>query len=74
VGREQWRPGRARADPGGRRLGELALPAECALAAVIREGQLLIPRAELRLRAGDEVLAVVHAEHLAELAALLSSR
>jgi len=58
----------------GRRLGELALPAECALAAVIREGQLLIPRAELRLRAGDEVLAVVHAEHLAELAALLSSR
>jgi trk system potassium uptake protein TrkA len=50
------------------------LPAECVLAAVIREGQLLIPRAELRLRAGDEVLAVVHAAHLAELAALLSSR
>jgi trk system potassium uptake protein TrkA len=54
-----------------RPLGDLALPAECALAAVIRGGRLLIPRADLVLRPADEVLAVVHAAHAADLAALL---
>jgi trk system potassium uptake protein TrkA len=60
-----------RAVAAGAALGDLRLPAECALAAVIRGGQLLIPRAGLVLHAGDEVLAVVHAAHAADLAALL---
>ncbi|MBU0490833.1 MAG: NAD-binding protein [Chloroflexi bacterium] len=50
---------------------DLGLPAECVLTAVIREGQLLIPRGDTVLQAGDQVLAVVHAEQLAQLAALL---
>ena len=50
----------------------LALPpAEITVAAVIRAGQLLIPKPDLVLRAHDELLAVVHAEDAGQLAALL---
>ena len=55
----------------GKAVRDLDLPSECVLAAVIRAGQLLIPRADLILRPADEVLAVVHASQLAQLAALL---
>jgi trk system potassium uptake protein TrkA len=55
----------------GKTIGELDLPSECALAAVIRKGQLLIPRPDLVLQPADEVLAVVHAAQLARLAALI---
>ena len=52
-------------------LRDLPLPSECAVAAIIRSGQLLIPRADLVLQPADEVLAVVHASQAAQLAALL---
>jgi trk system potassium uptake protein TrkA len=52
-------------------LHRLSLPAECSLAAVIRGGQLLIPRGDLALQPGDEVLAVIHADQAVQLAALL---
>lgn len=55
----------------GKPLGALTLPPECAITAVIRKGELLIPRADLLLHAHDEVLAVVHAEQAAALAMLL---
>jgi trk system potassium uptake protein TrkA len=55
----------------GKAVRDLDLPAECTLAAVIREGQLLIPRGDLVLRPADEVLAVVHASQVEQLAALL---
>jgi trk system potassium uptake protein TrkA len=55
----------------GKAVRDLNLPAECTLAAVIREGQLLIPRADLVLRPADEVLALVHASQAEQLAALL---
>ena len=55
----------------GQALGGLRLPTECALAAVIRKGQLLIPRPELVLQPADEVLAVVHSDQTAQLATLL---
>lgn len=55
----------------GRAVRDLLLPDECALAAIIRQGQLLIPRGNLVLQPGDEVLAVIHSSHLASLAALL---
>jgi trk system potassium uptake protein TrkA len=55
----------------GKAVGELDLPSECVLAAVIRKGELLIPRSDLVLQPADEVLAVVHAAQLDRLAALL---
>jgi trk system potassium uptake protein TrkA len=55
----------------GRALSALAMPAECALTAVIRGGRLLIPRGDLVLQPADEVLAVVHASDAPALAALL---
>ena len=55
----------------GRALRDLPLPSECAVAGIIRSGQLLIPRPDLVLQPADEVLAVVHASQTAHLAALL---
>jgi trk system potassium uptake protein len=55
----------------GKAVGDLKLPAECTLVAVIREGQLLIPHADLVLEPADEVLALVHASQIEQLAALL---
>ena len=55
----------------GRALRDLPLPSECAVAAIIRSGHLLIPRIDLVLQPDDEVLAVVHASQAAHLAALL---
>jgi trk system potassium uptake protein TrkA len=55
----------------GKAVRDLDLPAECILAAVIRKGQLLIPRGDTVLQPADEVLAVVHGSQLAQLAALL---
>jgi trk system potassium uptake protein TrkA len=58
----------------GKAVRDLNLPAECILAAVIRKGQLLIPRGDTVLQPADEVLAVVHASQLARLAALLGAQ
>jgi len=58
----------------GKAVRDLDLPTECVLTAIIREGQLLIPRGSTVLEPGDEVLAVVHARQLEELQALLSHR
>jgi len=55
----------------GKALRDLALPTECQVAAVIRKGQLLLPRGELVLQPADEVLAIVHSSQAVELAALL---
>jgi trk system potassium uptake protein TrkA len=56
----------------GKAIGEIDLPSECVLAAVIRKGELLIPHSSLVLQPADQVLAVVHAGQLPALAALLS--
>jgi trk system potassium uptake protein TrkA len=58
----------------GKAVRDLNLPAECILAAVIRKGQLLIPRGDTVLQPADEVLAVVHSSHMAQLAALLGRK
>jgi len=50
---------------------DLNLPTECVLFAVIRKGQLIIPRGDTVLQPADEVLAVVHASQLAQLADIL---
>jgi trk system potassium uptake protein TrkA len=58
----------------GKALHELQLPEQSVIAAVIRKGELIIPRGELVLEPADEVLAIVHASQVAELAALLNAR
>jgi len=55
----------------GKALRELAIPELCVVAAIIRKGELIIPHGATVLQPVDEVLAVVHEEHLRELAAIL---
>jgi trk system potassium uptake protein TrkA len=55
----------------GKTVRDLILPQESVLVAVIRKGQLIIPRGDLALQPADEILAVVHASQLAKFAALL---
>jgi trk system potassium uptake protein TrkA len=55
----------------GKAIRELMLPPECVLAAVIRKGNLIIPRGDIVLQPADEVLAVVHSSQTAALASLL---
>lgn len=55
----------------GKAVRDLHLPAECVLTAIIRKGDLVIPRGDTVLQPADEVLAVVHASQLTQLAALL---
>jgi trk system potassium uptake protein TrkA len=55
----------------GKAVRDLSLPADCILAVIIRQGQLLIPRGDTVLQPADEVLAVVHASQTGQLAALL---
>jgi trk system potassium uptake protein len=55
----------------GRTIGQLALPAGCSLVAVLRGAQVLPAHDEVRLQAGDEVLALAHTGAVGALAALL---
>ena len=64
-------------DPGsvanGRALRDLNLPARCVLAAIIRKGELIVPRGDTILQTADEVLAVVHSAEKPQWAAILGS-
>ena len=51
-------------------IKDLPLPRNCVITAVLREGEIVIPRGALRLEAGDEVLALVDAADAEVLAAL----
>jgi trk system potassium uptake protein len=51
-------------------IKDLALPDQCVIAAIIRKGEIVVPRGITSFEPGDEVLAVVDrqaAEHLAAL-------
>jgi len=52
----------------GRQLSELSIPNECVVAAIIRKGRLIIPHGDTILQVADEVVAVVHASQVTELA------
>ncbi len=41
-------------------LRDLPLPEACVIAAVVRQGRMLIPRGDMRFQEGDEVLAIVN--------------
>jgi len=60
--------------PGARAVGvaikDLPLPRNSVIAAVIRKGDIVIPRGPLPLAEGDEILAIVDAEGTRELEAL----
>jgi trk system potassium uptake protein len=62
--------------PGARAVGvavkDLGLPAECVIAAVIRQGKMILPRGPLVMEEGDEVLAVTDHDGAARLAELFS--
>lgn len=55
----------------GRAVRDLGLPTESTLIAVLRTGQLIVPRGDTVLQPADEVLAIVHHSRLNQLAALL---
>lgn len=46
----------------GREVGDLGLPRESVVVAVVREGHVMSPAADLPLRSGDEVLVLVVGE------------
>ena len=52
-------------------VAQLPLPPNCVIAAVIRQGEIVIPRGNLVFEEGDEVLAIVDAEAADDLAHLL---
>lgn len=57
----------------GKTVGEVSWPPDTALVAVLREGHVLLPSAQLPLEAGDELLVVATADRDDELDALLSA-
>lgn len=57
----------------GKMVRELGLPTESVLVAIIRNGQLLIPHGDTQLLPADEVLAIIHAADLQDLAKILGS-
>lgn len=58
----------------GKAVRDLELPSHCVLSAVLRKGELIIPRGDTVLEPADEVLAVVHASQLDQLASLLGGK
>jgi trk system potassium uptake protein TrkA len=62
--------------PGAKAIGvalkDLPLPRDCVIAAIIRAGEIVVPRGVTVFEVGDEVLAVADREGAAGLAALLT--
>jgi trk system potassium uptake protein TrkA len=55
----------------GKAIKDLILPDACTLVAVIRKGQLIVPRGDLVLQPVDEVIALVHSSQVTALAEVL---
>jgi trk system potassium uptake protein TrkA len=53
-------------------IKDLGLPDHCVIAAIIRKGEVIVPRGVSTFEAGDEVLAVTDPEGARQLSALLS--
>ena len=56
----------------GVELKDLGLPAECVIAAIIRDGKITLPRGDTTFQKDDEVLAVTDSDGARQLAALLA--
>ena len=57
----------------GKTVKEINLPLECVLVAILRKDQLLLPRGNTHLIAGDKVVAIAHNSYLDHLAETLGS-
>ena len=57
----------------GKTVKEINLPLECVLVAILRKDQLLLPRGNTHLIAGDKVVAITHNSYLDHLAEALGS-
>ena len=57
----------------GKSLGDLSLPTDCTLVAIVRDRHVIAPTDETSLHSGDEVLALASPEAEPELLAILSS-
>ena len=55
----------------GTAIRDLNLPEQCVLTAIIRKGQVIIPRGDVQLQSSDEVIGLVHRSQVAQLAAIL---
>jgi trk system potassium uptake protein TrkA len=55
----------------GKAIRDLMLPPQCVLAAIIRKGELIIPKGDITLQPADEVIALVHSSEATALASLL---
>jgi trk system potassium uptake protein TrkA len=51
-------------------IKDLALPDQCVIAAIIRQGKMVLPRGATTLQVGDEVLAVTDSQGAEQLAVL----
>ncbi len=62
--------------PGAKGIGlalkDMGLEQQCVIAAIIREGKMILPRADSTFREGDEILAVASPEGAKRLAELLA--
>ncbi|MEN6480176.1 MAG: TrkA family potassium uptake protein, partial [Anaerolineales bacterium] len=56
----------------GKAIGDLRLPEDCVLIAVIRKGDLVLPKGNTVLQPADEVVALISSQSMGALAALLS--
>ena len=65
---EEKIPPGAQAD--GMEIKDLPLPPQAVIAAVLRRGEMVVPRGNVKLRAGDEVLAICDADAARQLAVL----
>jgi trk system potassium uptake protein len=55
----------------GKAIRDLMLPPQCVLAAIIRKGELIIPKGDITLQPADEIIALVHSSEARTLASLL---
>jgi trk system potassium uptake protein TrkA len=64
-----------RVNPGalaaGKQVRDLDLPHDCVLTAILREGELIVPRGDTTMEPDDIVLALVHSSQLDRLACML---
>jgi trk system potassium uptake protein TrkA len=58
----------------GKALRDVKLPDKCVLAAILRKAELIVPHDDLVIQPADEIVALVHASQLSQLAALLGGR
>jgi trk system potassium uptake protein TrkA len=55
----------------GNPIRDLMLPSRCVLAAILRKGELIIPKGDVTLEPADEIIALVHSDDTSALASLL---